>query len=93
MPLRTLLLDHEGRSCLRNRRQKGKRFRHNGSGPLPTDRGPDSAGARADCPLRLQSLTLCSDSYFALCLPGPGWASFSTVKHGHLQLPTRSCSG
>jgi hypothetical protein len=64
-----------------------------GPGPLPTDRGPDSAGARADDPLRLPSLTLCSDSEVALRLACPYWASFSTVKHGHLRLPTRDCSG
>ena len=93
MPLRTLLLVHEGKSFLRNLRQKGERFCRNGPSPLSTDRGPGSAGARADDPLRLPSLTLCSDSEVALRLAGPYWASFSTVKHGHLRLPTRDCSG
>jgi hypothetical protein len=72
--------------------KRGEGFCHNGPGPLPTDRGPASAGARADNPLRLPSLTLCPDSEVALLLACPYWASFSTVKHGHLRLPTRSCS-
>ena len=87
MPLRTFRLSHEGQSFLRNRR-----FCRNGPGPLPTDRGPASAGACADDPLRLQSLTLCSDSEVALRLAGSCWASFSTVKHGQVPLLTRSCS-
>jgi hypothetical protein len=41
----------------------------------------------------LPSLTLCPDSEVALRLAGPYWASFSTVKHGHLLLPTRDWSG
>ena len=77
MPLRTLLLDHEGQSFLRNRRQKGEGFCRNGPGPLPADRGPASAGARADDPVRLPSLTLCSDSKVALRLASSCWASFS----------------
>ena len=58
----------------------------------PPSPGPASAGARADDPLRLSSLTLCSDSEVALRLAGSCWASFSTVKHGQVPLPTRSCS-
>ena len=77
MPLRTLLLDHEGQSFLRNRRQKGEGFCRNGPGPLPTDRGLASAGALADDPLRLPSLTLCSDSEVSLHLDGSCWASIS----------------
>ncbi len=48
MPLRTFLLGHEGQSFLCNQRQKGEGFCRNGPGPFPTDRGPASAGARAD---------------------------------------------
>jgi hypothetical protein len=51
MPLRTFRLSHESQSFLRNRHQKGEGFCRNGPGPSPTDRGPASAGARADDPL------------------------------------------
>jgi hypothetical protein len=72
---------------LRNRHHKrGKGFCRNGPGPLPTDRGPASAGACADDPLRPPRLTLCCDSEVALRLAGSCWASFSTVKHGQLPL-------
>ncbi len=57
---------------------------------VPPSPGPASAGARADGPVMLPSLTLCSDSEVALRLAGSCWASFSIVKHGHLPLPTRS---
>jgi hypothetical protein len=77
MLLRTFRLGHEGQSFLRNRRQKGEGFCRNGPGPLPTDRGPASAGACADDPVRLPSLTLCSDSKVVLHLAGSCWASFS----------------
>jgi hypothetical protein len=70
MPLSTFLLGHEGQSFLRNRRQKGEGFCSNRPDPLPTDRGPALAGARADNPLRLPSRTLCSDSEVALRLAG-----------------------
>jgi hypothetical protein len=56
----------------------------------PPSPGPASAGARADDPVRLPSLSLCSDSEVALLLAGSCWASFSTVKHGQVPLPTRS---
>jgi hypothetical protein len=63
--------DSLGPVFLRNLRQKGERFCRNGPSPLSTDRGPGSAGARADDPLRLPSLTLCSDSEVVLRLAGP----------------------
>jgi hypothetical protein len=92
MPLSTFLLGHEGQTFLRNGRQKGEGFCSNCPGFLPTDRGQASAGARADDPLWLPSLKLCSDSEVELLLAGSCWASFSTVRHGQLLLRTRSCS-
>jgi hypothetical protein len=57
--------------------KRGKGFCRNGPGLSPTDRGPASAGARADDPLRPPSLTLSSDSEVALRLAGSCWASVS----------------
>jgi hypothetical protein len=78
MPLSTFRLDHEDQSfCVTGAKKRGKGFCRNGPGLSPTDRGLASAGARADDPLRLPSLTLSSDSEVALRLAGTCWASIS----------------